>query len=131
METSSILAKINEVAQQKNEATKTFIDRVVTVSSSMLVLSIAFRKTVAGDAATNLCLLKIAWIALAIATVCGVFVHLAAASAGRRTLKMMKAGDYYAEESAHPVFTIFYMVLLLAFPSGIVALMLFGVINLG
>jgi len=129
MNTQEVLKKIGEISDKKNAATLTFIDRVVTLSSSMLVLSIAFRTSILGPAATNVWLLKVAWVALAVSSVCGAFIHLSTASAGRRLLIRMQANHDEGSASAHPIYTVFYVLLVIFFPVGIAALMAFGIVN--
>lgn len=129
MNAQELLKTIGEISDKKNAATLTFIDRVVTLSSSMLVLSIAFRTSMIGPAATNLWLLKVAWVALAVSSVCGAFIHLSTASAGRRLLIRMQANHNEGSASAHPIYTLLYVFLVISFPVGIAALMAFGIVN--
>ena len=132
MNLEAITKKIHNIGQQKNASTMRFVDKVVTLSSSMLVLSIAFRGSLVGTEPSGIILLKIAWVALALSTVCGVYVHLSVASSGSRTLKQMKNHeDYDAHLQPHPIYTLFYMTLYFVFPLGIMSLMIFGVMNLG
>ena len=122
-------ANLPDITEKRNAATLLFVDRVVTLCSSMLVLSIAFRSSMLGPAATQVWLLKLAWVALATSTVCGVFLHLATASAAKRVILRLRVHYDDVSATAHPIYHFLYFLLLLSFPVGITALMLFGIIN--
>ncbi len=130
MNPQETLKILGDLANQKSAATITFVDRIITLSTSALAFSMTFRTSLVGVTPSHLWLLKLAWIGFAICSVFGVITHLAAVSAVKRAIKALKENDQIGTwASAHPIYGLIYRFLVLVFPVSIAALMAFGVIN--
>ncbi len=123
-------ARMNGEAAAANRA---FVDRVVTVSTGALAISVTFRGEIAGGGAGHVWLLQGAWCALAFCSVAGVFMHRATVSAARRFIDAAARGeeDYDLVSPPHEAYILLQRLLCLAFPLGMAALAAFGVLNVG
>ena len=130
MDPQSTLNTLAKLSEMKIEAQKVFIDRVITVSTGALALSVTFRTSIAGGNPDFLWLLKTAWIAFGIASVAGVMMHLAPASACKNLVRDMQKGESTVAAVPHWLFPVLWCAVLIAFPVGIICLMSFGVVNI-
>lgn len=130
MDIQSAMNKIAELSEKKLNAQKTFLDRVITVSTGALALSVTFRTSIAGGNPGSIVLLKVAWIAFGIASVAGVIMHLAPASACKNLVKEMESNLNSRSAVPHWFFPVLWFAVLIAFPLGITCLVCFGVVNI-
>ena len=135
MNYESTWKKLRELTLLKNTASHTFVDRIITVSTSALAFSLTFRSSILGSNPTSVWLLKTAWICLALSSITGVFLHLAPVSAAdnliRRMEQNVRAGGDGDEASASPhgIYEWYHRIMVLTFPAGLAALMAFGICN--
>ena len=129
METKDTLKQLDRINEIKTDSINQFIDRVTTVSTGALAFSITFRNSIIGTGADFVWLLQVAWIALSICVVAGVFVHLSGASAAIRLAKGIEKGDNTITADAHPFYYLLHLAVLFAFPAGLTAFTLFAVLN--
>jgi hypothetical protein len=125
----SISETLADCAEKRWTAQKTFIDRVITVSTGALAFSVTFRSVIAGADVTHIWLLKCAWIGLAVCSICGVLVHLTPASSYKRFMSAMEKGEPTIAMAAHPFYNVLYVLILFCFPVSLAALAAFGVVN--
>jgi hypothetical protein len=129
MDTQSAWKKVGDLSEKKLASTVTFIDRVVTVSTSALAFSITFRGSLLSASPSHVWILKIAWIGLGISSIAGVFLHLAPASAYKSIMIQMKDNAEARGGKPHAIFKVLYFLMAIAFPIGLAALMMFGLVN--
>jgi hypothetical protein len=129
MDTQSAWNKVGELSEKKLASTVTFIDRVVTVSTSSLAFSITFRGSLLCSSPSHVWILKIAWIGLGISSIAGVFLHLAPASAYKSIMIQMKNNTEARGGKPHIIFKALYFLIAVTFPVGLASLMIFGLVN--
>lgn len=130
MDIQSAMNKLAELSEKKLNAQKTFLDRVITVSTGALALSVTFRTSIAGGTPSSLLLLKVAWIAFGIASVAGVSMHLVTASACKNLVREMAKGVDTISAQPHWIFDLLWFAVLISFPLGIICLVWYGVVNI-
>lgn len=123
------LTRIKDPSETKSRATLTFIDRVITVSTGALALSITFRESLLSANPSHVWVLKIAWVSLCISAISGVFLHLAPASSVRAILSKMKDDPKAVGGTPNRIFKILFLSLFIALPAGLASLMIFGILN--
>jgi len=112
-----------------------FFDRAVTVASGTLVASVTFRSDIAGASPRALWLLVLCWFFLSVSCVLGCLLHLARARCAKLAISNLEAKYLGKERVGEPIgfadvfFGWAFVALLFCFPAGILALALFGALN--
>lgn len=76
MEPRNQIELIQKHTDQRTSAFYSFCDRVITLSTGALALSITFRSSFAGASPVHLWLLKLAWICFTVAILAALVTHL-------------------------------------------------------
>ena len=124
-----MLKHLADLSEKKLEAHKTFIDRVITVSTGALALSVTFRSAIAGAGVRHVWLLQSAWLGLVVCSVGGVVMHLTTASTCKRLVAAMQKDEHAVAAGPHPFYQILWIIILFCFPLSFAALSIFAIVN--
>ena len=118
---------LSETADKRNASLMTLNDRMVTVCTSALAISLTFRSSIAGTAPVHVWLLKTAWIGLAVATVGGVVLHLGMAASANALMRAI--WNNQSSAAPHKIYAAIQFLALAGFLVGFICLIAFGIIN--
>jgi hypothetical protein len=121
------MKELAELVAKKNAARLVMNDRIVTVATAALAVSITFRGAIAGPGAMHVWLLKGAWIGLGLALVCGVFTHAGLINALERTIAAL--WDNKKAAGSHDIYDTIQFLAIVGFIGGFVCLIGFGMVN--
>lgn len=124
-----VMKTLEGLVARRVAANVAFADRVVTVATGFLAFSITFRSSLIGENPSLLGLLQAAWVCLGISAVAGVFIHQAASSAALAAIKRLQADEDEISAASHPAYDFLYDIICVAFPLGIICLLVFGIKN--
>jgi len=120
--------------ERSNEAFYAFTDKIVTLSTGALTLSIVFRNSLIGNQPpTHLWLLQLAWIGFMLAVLTGTLWHLSKYRVHREMaekLRTNRSGGNWEFVRPKWYYSLARKVMMWAFPIAIVALALFGILNI-
>ena len=107
-----------------------FADRISTLSTGALALSITFRKDIVGTSPSAIWLLKFSWVALVIALLCCTGYRFSKAKVHWKIAQSMASGSTLAMESPGLFFSICFKLGCFAFLTGIVSFVWFAFKNI-
>ena len=125
---------IEEEIERSNEAFYAFTDKIVTLSTAALTLSIIFRNSLTSNQPLkHLWLLQVAWVGFMLAVLTGTLWHLSKYRvhrdmAGR--LRTNHGGGTLEFVSPRWYYRFARRIMMWAFPIAIVALTVFGILNI-
>ncbi len=120
--------------ERSNESFYAFTNQIVTLSTGALTLSIIFRNSLTGNGQpTHLWLLQVAWSGLMLAILAGTLWHLSKYRVHRDTAEKLRTnhnGSPWVFVDVKWYYKIARKIMMCAFFIGIVALTLFGILNI-
>ena len=119
-----------EHQEKRNDALYEATDRMVSLATATLALSVTFRTNLAGPQPVALGLLKLAWAALATTAICGVLLRLNKVWVHGLTAERLRSGQRRSYVPAGCLFQIVLGSCLLGFVAGLSAFAAFGFLNL-
>jgi hypothetical protein len=120
--------------ERSNEAFYAFTDKIVTLSTGALTLSIIFRNSLTGNQPpTHLWLLQVSWIGFMLAVLTGTLWYLSKYRVHRdmaEKLRTNRSGSTWEFVGPKWYYRLARKVMMWSFPIAIVALTLFGILNI-
>ena len=120
--------------ERSNEAFYAFTDKIVTLSTGALTLSIIFRNSLTGNQPpTHLWLLQVSWIGFMSAVLTGALWYLSKYRVHRdmaEKLRTNHSGSTWEFVGPKWYYRLARKVMMWSFPIAIVALTLFGILNI-
>lgn len=112
-----------------SEALYDFADRITTLSTGALALSITFRKDIAGASPAAIWLLQSSWAAFTIAVICCTIYRFSKAKAHAHIVQAVLKGETRGIMEVGLFYDICFLIARLTFLCGVVALVAFAVKN--
>ena len=125
--------EIEQEIERSNEAFYSFSDKIITLSTGALTLSIIFRNSLTSNQPPkHLWLLQIAWSGFMMAVLAGTFWSLSKYRVHRDMAGKLRTNGRGSYLTAGPrwYYRFSRKLMMLAFPIAIVALTVFGILNI-
>jgi magnesium-transporting ATPase (P-type) len=122
-----------EHVEQMNEAYFSFVDRIITLSTGALALSITFRTSFSRPQAAHIWILQLCWIAFLIAILSALAITLGRAIIHKRTANVYRSAKGPINKLLTPPkwFIFAGWIMSSSFAVAIVTLAIFAIFNIG
>ena len=120
---------LKEHLDKQSKAFYEIVDKVVTLCSGSLALSITFRGSITGQNVSNIWLLQMTWIAFALAIITGTSYHFSKMKVHGEIAYRINKGESFGITTSGPVFGLIFKACVCSFILGTISLVAFGVVN--